>query len=155
MIGIVLVGHAPLASAMLDCVSHILGTRPTSLLALDVLPDEPAEQLRGRILSSVQTLGDCADGLVFLTDLFGATPSNAVVQIVSESDQVKTLVVSGCNVPMLLRTLTYRHQSLQSLGEKIVMGGRNGIVSTGGAPPQRQKLNAAEQNASTRDHHQQ
>ncbi len=154
MIGIIVVAHAPLSTAMVDCVCHVLGAHPDRLIAIDALPDEPVGDLVVRVSHAAMHLSD-EDGIVFLTDLFGATPSNAVVQAVGEQIDVPSLVVSGCNVPMLLRALTYRDQSLQSVGEKIIMGGRNGIVSTASTPPQRQTFNPADQDASARDYHQQ
>jgi PTS system ascorbate-specific IIA component len=154
MIGIVLVAHAPLASAMLACAAHVLGSMPTDVIVIDANPDETPDILMQHVHDSINALTPL-DGIVFLTDLFGATPSNAVVQAVSENPSVATLVCSGCNIPMLLRTLTYRHHSLQSLGEKIIMGGRNGIVSTGATPPQRQTFNPADHDGASRDYHQQ
>ena len=95
------------------------------------------------------------EGVVFLTDLFGATPSNAAVRAGAESLNLPTVLVSGCNLPMVLRALGFRDLPIGEVGERLVMGGRNGIVSTGATAPQRQTFNPAKSDDSARNHHQQ
>jgi mannose/fructose-specific phosphotransferase system component IIA len=74
MIGILIVSHEPLGTALLNCTRHIYGRLPVQLAALDVIPDEdPAAAVRaaGDLMSRIND----GSGVVVLTDVFGATPS--------------------------------------------------------------------------------
>lgn len=130
MLGIVLVMHAPLASAMRDCIQHIMGNLPIGVLSVDIPADTSIEACVELIQQAVSS-ADQGKGVFLLTDLFGATPSNAAVRASLEHNGVSTVLVSGCNLPMVIRALSYRELELDEVAEKLVMGGRNGIVSTG------------------------
>lgn len=122
-IGILLIAHAPLASALRGCVLHVYPELVDEVLALDVPPNEPpettratAEQLRAQLQS--------ADVLV-LTDVLGATPCNVAKKVV---DGVHSQLVAGVNLPMLLRTVNYRHEPLDALVARALTGGAQCIV---------------------------
>ncbi|MFN4327451.1 MAG: PTS sugar transporter subunit IIA [Limnobacter sp.] len=154
MLGLVLVGHAPLGQATLEVIRHILGEVPEGVVAIDVAADAVVEHTVLRIQEAAKDV-NTGEGVVFLTDLFGATPSNAAQRAAAEGLNVPTVLVAGCSVPMLVRALSYRNVPLSEVGEKLVSGGRNGIVSTGPTTPQRQTNNPAPNHDSARHHHQQ
>ena len=130
MLGIVLVMHAPLASAMRDCIQHIMGNIPEGVVAVDIPADSPVESCVQMIQQAISSANH-GQGVFLLTDLFGATPTNAAVRASVEHAQVPTVLVAGCNLPMLIRALGFRELTLKEVAEKLVVGGRNGIVSTG------------------------
>ncbi len=154
MLGLVLVTHAPLGDAIAQCVKHVMGSLPDGLAVVDVPGDEDIEQSVQRIQTAARQV-HAGEGVVFLTDLFGATPSNAAVRAGVESLSLPTVLVSGCNLPMVLRALGFRDLPINEVAERLVMGGRNGIVSTGATAPQRQTFNPAKNDDSARNHHQQ
>lgn len=154
MLGLVLVTHAPLGDAIRQCVQHVMGSAPQGFSVVDVRSDEDIDQTVLRIQDSAREV-HAGDGVVFLTDLFGATPSNAAVRAGVESLNLPTVLVSGCNLPMVLRALGFRDLPINEVAERLVMGGRNGIVSTGATAPQRQTFNPAKSDDSARNHHQQ
>lgn len=154
MLGMVLVTHAPLGVALAACLKHVMGTVPERFEVIDVEADEPIENTVVRIQEAATTVND-GSGVVFLTDLFGATPSNAAIRASVEDLEVPSVLVSGCNLPMLLRALGFRDISVTQVAERLVMGGRNGIVSTGATAPQKQTFNPAESDDSARNQHQQ
>jgi mannose PTS system EIIA component len=154
MLGLVLVTHAPLGQAIAQCVEHVMGARPDGFEVVDVPGDENIDDTVERIQAAARS-AHRGKGVVFLTDLFGATPSNAAVRAGAESLNLPSVLVSGCNLPMVLRFLGFRDIALNEVAERLVMGGRNGIVSTGATAPQRQTFNPAQKDDSTRDHHQQ
>ena len=154
MLGFVLVAHAPLGSSIAQCVQHVMGSMPPGFKVVDVPPNDDVDATVVRIQDAARSVHDGA-GVVFLTDLFGATPSNAAVRAGAESLNLPTVLVSGCNLPMVLRALGFRDLPIGEVAERLVMGGRNGIVSTGATAPQRQTFNPAKNNDSARDHHQQ
>ncbi|HEX4917739.1 MAG TPA: PTS fructose transporter subunit IIA [Limnobacter sp.] len=154
MLGLVLVTHAPLGQAMAQCVQHVMGSMPPGFEVVDVPPDEDIDLTVQRIQASAKR-ANAGAGVVFLTDLFGATPSNAAVRAGLESLNLPTVLVAGCNLPMVLRALGFRNLPIHEVAERLVMGGRNGIVSTGATAPQRQTFNPAQNDDSARHHHQQ
>ena len=124
MIGILIVAHGSLADSLVDCAAHVLGTRPTGLATLDFIghadPDERQRALEARIAEL-----DDGDGILVLTDVYGATPSNTLCRLL---EPTRVEGVTGVNLPMLLKALNYRETlALPQLIERIVKGGRNSI----------------------------
>lgn len=154
MLGLVLVTHEPLGQAMQACITHVMGNLPEGIAVVDVPADEDIDRTVERIQAQAR-LANAGEGVIFMTDLFGATPSNAAVRAGVEGLGIPTVLVSGCNLPMVLRFLGFRNLPIAEVAERLVAGGRNGIVSTGATAPQRQTFNPAQSNDSTRHHHQQ
>jgi len=124
MIGILIVAHGSLADSLVDCAAHVLGQRPVKLATLDFTghadPDERQKALQTRLADL-----DEGDGILVLTDVYGATPSNTLCRLL-EPAHIEG--ISGVNLPMLLKALNYRESlPLPQLIEKIVEGGRNSI----------------------------
>jgi PTS system mannose-specific IIA component len=132
MIGIVLAAHQPLGSALAAAARHVLGAVPL-LAVVDVVPDTPLESIQQQIQSAIVGV-DNGEGVLVLTDLFGATPSNVASQLMG----VRMKLVAGVNLPMLLRALSYRNESLDVVVEKAVSGAMQGIVKVGSKVPQKQ-----------------
>ena len=74
MNGILIIAHAPLASALRACALHVFPDCADGVLAIDVLPDESPEATLARAEQALQRLG--SDGVLLLSDVFGATPCN-------------------------------------------------------------------------------
>ena len=123
MIGILIVAHGTLGESLIHCASHVMGKRPLYLRQLGVtIHDDPDAILpQGRDL--VRFL-DQGKGVLVMTDIFGATPSNIACRLL-EPGRVEG--VSGVNLPMLIRALTYRDQAMSALIEKTLAGGQEGI----------------------------
>ena len=124
MIGILIVAHGSLADSLVDCAAHVLGQRPEKLATLDFIghadPDERQKALQSRLAEL-----DEGDGILVLTDVYGATPSNTLCRLL-EPAHIEG--ISGVNLPMLIKALNYRESlPLPLLIEKIVEGGRNSI----------------------------
>lgn len=124
MIGILLITHGELGSALLDCVRHVTNTQPPQMARLSVAAtDDPGDLGR----QAQQLLGelDQGAGVLILTDIFGATPANVAMRL-RRPGHVE--VVAGVNVPMLLRVLTYREKNdIDTLCRKAVSGGCEGV----------------------------
>ncbi|MEY4470544.1 MAG: system mannose-specific component [Pseudomonadota bacterium] len=133
MIGILIVAHTPLASALRDCALHVFPDCASGVMALDVLPDESPEQSLAKARAAMQALG--TDSVLLLSDVFGATPCNVAQQL---NDGVHTRLVAGVNLPMLLRSVCYRHESLETLAIRAHAGGTQSIMPVGSTAPQNQ-----------------
>jgi PTS system ascorbate-specific IIA component len=122
--GIFIIAHAPLASALRQCVAHVFPDRVADVQALDVEPNLTPE---ATLAAARVTLAKLAGAPVLvLTDVMGATPCNVARQLV---DGVRdTRLVTGVNLPMLLRAVTYQQQPLDELMARALNGGAQGVM---------------------------
>lgn len=149
MPGIILIAHAPLASAFKAVAEHAFPNCSYMVEALDVLPDMPLDEIEARaeeILQRVRT----PEALIF-TDAFGATPCN-VAQRIADGTQVK--VIAGLNVPMLWRSLCYSAETLDDLVARALSGGTQGIMHVASSRPQNQTFSAAPNDQDPHNHQQ-
>lgn len=123
MIGVLLVTHGPLGGNLIDAAAHVLGATPPQIEALDVSSRSDPEEVEASITRRMRAL-DKGNGVLVLTDIYGATPSNCMCRALAPGH---TAGVSGVNLPMLLKTLNYRDLPLDQLAEKAALGGREGI----------------------------
>lgn len=128
-IDILIIAHAPLASALRSCVLHVYPEVADSLRAVDVLADEAPEATQQRVRASLQA--SAAHSVLVLTDVVGATPCN-IAQKSLHGPQCK--LVAGVNLPMLLRTVNYRHEPMDALLARALSGGTQCIVEVAPAP---------------------
>jgi PTS system ascorbate-specific IIA component len=127
MPGIIIVAHTPLASALLDFVEHIYGEVPQNIFAVNVPPHEDIKVTLQRLRDIVSTIGVDKEVLI-LTDIVGATPSNVAIRLASLSKNNVIQIITGVNLPMLLRAVSHRHEPLQEVIEKSLQGGQNGVL---------------------------
>ena len=121
--GIFIIAHAPLASALRQCLAHVFPDRVQDVLAQDVQADaSPAESLAAARQAVAQFGGA---PLLVLTDMLGATPCSVARQLVEGRP---ARVVAGVNMPMLLRAVTYQQEPLEELTARAVAGGTQGVV---------------------------
>ncbi|MDZ7864690.1 PTS fructose transporter subunit IIA [Acidovorax sp.] len=130
---ILIIAHAPLAHALRECVLHVFADCGDSVAALDVQPNERPEETLAQAQILLEQLG--ADSTLVLTDVFGATPCNVAQRLV---DGVRSRLVTGVNLPMLLRAVSYRAEPLDSVVTRAVVGGTQGVMQVAIAAPQNQ-----------------
>lgn len=130
MAAVLIIAHAPLASALKSVAAHVYADRGHAVEALDVPPTAtPAsvhEQARALLMRGAER-----DWLV-LTDVFGATPCNAAQMLAEPAGEavpaLNVRVVSGVNVPMLWRALCYAGEPLDALTARAVLGAGQGVM---------------------------
>ena len=127
MIGVLVLTTGETGQHMIDEASSIRNEAPEQLLSLAAHHRQP-EQLLSLIGESIEVL-DEGEGVLILTDIYGATHSNAACNLL-EPGRIE--LVTGISLPMLLRVLNYRHLSLEQLAEKAAEGGRECVVWPGG-----------------------
>lgn len=133
MIGILIIAHAPLASALRDCALHVFPDCAAGVLAIDVLPNDAPEASLVKAREAIGALN--TSEVLLLSDVFGATPCNVAQQL---NDGLHTRLVAGANLPMLLRSVCYRHESLEALAIRAQAGGTQGVMLVGSTAPQNQ-----------------
>lgn len=126
---VVVIAHAPLASALLACAAHVFPDAPEFVHALDIPADEPPEAsvARAQALQAMVGMQRC----LVLTDVWGATPGNVALRWAQGPGWP---VLAGANLPMLLRSIAYRHEAGGQWVQRAVDGARNGIVTSLDAP---------------------
>lgn len=125
MIGILLITHGSYGEALVQNACHVLNKRPLQLNQLGLSPeDDPLDLLP--LARQLLDLVDSGEGVLVLTDIFGASPANLVLKLL-EPGRVEGL--TGANLPMLLRALTYRDKGMETLLIRARDGGRDGIFN--------------------------
>jgi len=125
-VGVLLITHKPLGADLLRIATEILGGRPPGIEAMEVSNDVSREVLIEDARRRLPRL-DAGDGVLILTDLYGSTPANVAVALLSMHDRVR--VIAGLNLPMLLRALNYASLELDAVTEKALQGGRDGVLA--------------------------
>ena len=109
MIGLVLVTHGRLATEFRSALEHVVGPQK-QIEAVTIGPDDDVDQCRKQILEAVSRV-DSGQGVAILTDMFGGTPSNLAISVMSRPN---VEVLAGINLPMLVKLAKVREEySLQ------------------------------------------
>ena len=136
MNAILIIAHAPLAHALRSCALHVFPDCAAHVAAIDVQPNLPPEETLAMARIAMSQLGgEHVKGILVLTDIFGATPSNVAQRLV---DGVKSRLITGVNLPMLLRSVSYRNEPLDALVSRAVIGGTQGVMQVAITAPQNQ-----------------
>jgi PTS system ascorbate-specific IIA component len=134
MATVLIVAHAPLASAMRAVAGHVYPEKDCLITALDIAPELSLAQAEAQVRAAVAALppGD----VLALVDVFGATPCKAVQAVAADNPRLR--LVAGVNVPMLWRALCYADCSLEDLVERAVGGAQSGVLPVATARRQNQ-----------------
>ncbi|APV49335.1 PTS fructose transporter subunit IIA [Betaproteobacteria bacterium GR16-43] len=124
MIGILLVSHGAFGESLIHCASHVLGKRPLYLRQLGVTVHDDPDAILPVAEDLIRFL-DQGAGVLVLTDIYGATPSNIAARILKPG---RVEGIAGVNLPMLIRALTYRDEPLETVIEKAISGGQDGLT---------------------------
>ena len=113
MIGLVLVTHGQLATEFRSALEHVVGPQ-TQIEPITIGPDDNVEERRRDIIDAVKRV-DSGDGVVILTDMFGGTPSNLAISVMSRP---MVEVLAGINLPMLVKLAKVRGE--RTLAEAVL-----------------------------------
>lgn len=138
MAAILIIAHAPLASALKAVASHAYPECAEGVGAIDITPAMAPQDIEQAVVAWRAAAQD--SDLLILTDVFGATPCNAA-QKLAEGPSVR--LVSGVNVPMLWRALCYRNEPLDSLVSRAMSGATQGVMRLASTRPQNQSTKLA------------
>ena len=124
MIGILLVSHGAFGESLIHCASHVLGKRPLYVRQLGVTVHDDPEEILPTAEDLIRFL-DQGQGVLVMTDIYGATPANIATRLLKPG---RVEGIAGVNLPMLIRALTYRNESLESMTAKALSGGTEGVM---------------------------
>lgn len=123
-VGLLLVTHEGIAQSLLNTAQKMLRACPLHTLVLEVPLDADTQDIQQqgeKYLAQLQQ----GDGVLILTDLYGGTPSNIGHRLLN-NDNIE--MVSGINLPMLIRVLNYPNLNLHDMAHKALSGGRDGVL---------------------------
>jgi PTS system mannose-specific IIA component len=129
MTGILVVTHANLASSLIETLELILGKEQKNLYPISIDIKEDPDSLRKKIKQGIaKVMTD--NGVLIFTDMFGGTPSNLAYSFLEEG---KVEVISGVNLPLLLKAVTARKKmDMEALTTSLVEHGKRSISLASG-----------------------
>ena len=123
-IGILIVSHQEIGAELLKAADSILGEHP-GFEAVSVYPEDPIDLSLRKIGDAIKHV-DQGEGVLILSDLFGASPSNACLPFLKKD---KVELVSGLNLPMLIKLLNFKGEmKLSELADFIVDYGQQHVL---------------------------
>lgn len=122
-VGLLLITHDRIGEALLAAATGVLGTQSLPAAAVSVYNDSEPDTVAAEAEFRMSDL-HADDGVLVLTDLFGSTPSNIACRLQRSQ---KVMVVTGVNLPMLVRVMNYPRLSLEQLAMKAASGGSDGV----------------------------
>ncbi|MCW8901093.1 MAG: PTS fructose transporter subunit IIA [Gammaproteobacteria bacterium] len=123
MVGLLIITHNNVGGAIFDAAISVLGSCPLPFEILAVSQNcDPEERLK-KARAYLKKLNQ-ADGVLVITDMFGSTPSNIATKLASDD----VTIITGLNLPMLIRIMNYPDLSLEKLANKAVSGGQTGVI---------------------------
>ncbi len=125
MIGVLVISHEPLGTAMIHCTRHVFGKMPSQLAALDVIPDEDTDAAQSAARALAARIND-GTGVLVLTDLPGATPSRIAASL---AEPHRVVVLSGVNLSLMVKALAQRKgKDLETLVDLLIPTARDAIA---------------------------
>jgi len=124
MIGVVIVTHCHLAEELISAAELVVGEQLKQFQPVSIDPTEGSEEIREKIIAAIRKV-DGGNGVLILTDMYGGTPSNISLSFLEEK---KIEVITGVNLPMLLKLATYSNEmDLEKLAVFITDYGQRNI----------------------------
>jgi PTS system ascorbate-specific IIA component len=124
MIGVLIIAHGSLGESLVGAVTHVLGSRPPQFEVFPVSASDDPLVLLPKARAELEAV-DNGEGVLVFSDLYGATPCNLAIKL-ARPGHVE--VVSGVNLPMLVRAFTYRTKGMDTLVKKAISGGCEGVL---------------------------
>ncbi|GJI87668.1 PTS mannose transporter subunit IIA [Rugamonas sp. R1(2021)] len=116
--------HAPLGQAFIAACAHVFRGPTERLEAIDVVADQDLGEVQALAAAAIKRL-DAGDGVLVITDVKGGTPANCCDRL---ADAGRVEVIAGISLPMLLRAITYRRDTLDVVVEMALAGAQSGAV---------------------------
>ena len=124
-VGVLLVTHKGIGTALLAVAEKLLRNLPLRAEAFEIAFDGDPDRLLPEASAALRRV-DGGDGVLVLTDLYGATPSNVAAKVARLGTPVRR--VSALSLPMLLRVMNYAELELDELPAVASAGARNGVI---------------------------
>ena len=124
MVAILLITHNSLGESLIECARHVTGRSHSAMAAVSVKADEDVQRASSRAIQAVAQL-DQGDGVLVLTDIYGATPANIAKSLLMPG---RVEAIAGVNLPMLVRALSHREEPLSAVAARALSGAVECVV---------------------------
>ena len=126
MIGLLIITHETLGHAFNTLVSHFFGDCPEHVKLLNVAKDTPPELILEQASELVKQVNQ-GQGVLILTDIFGATPCNIARKLITSPD---VMLLTGLNAPMMVKAIQYSslREDIHVLTKEVKNAALNGIM---------------------------
>ncbi len=124
MIGLLVITHNNVGGALFDAAMSVLGDCPLPFEILPISQNCDPEERFQKAKKHIEELNSNNEGILVLTDMYGSTPSNIATRLSSDN----VTIVTGINLPMLVRVMNYPQLSLDKLSNKAVSAGQTGVI---------------------------
>ena len=126
MFGVLIVTHGNLGKELLATSSFIIGELEAAAV-VSLTATESAEDIRVRMEEAINSVDKEGEGVVILTDMFGGTPANVALSFL---DERKAEVITGVNLPMLLKVPSLRKtgKTLRDIAKDLAATGQKNII---------------------------
>jgi PTS system mannose-specific IIA component len=124
MVGILIIAHGTLGESLIHSATHVMCGRPAQLMQIGVGMQDDPQAVLPQAIKLLRGLDD-GSGVLVLSDVYGATPSNIACKLLVPG---RIEGVAGVNLPMLVRALTYRNEPLKTVITKAISGGIEGVM---------------------------
>lgn len=125
-VNILIITHDNVGSSLINTALKMFGQLPLPTITVPIEHSDDPENIINKIRNVLTKLKN-SEGVLILTDLFGSTPSNIARQLQLNSQTVK--IVTGINLPMLIKVMNYPTLCLNKLAEKAICGGKEGVLN--------------------------
>lgn len=129
MVSLLIITHNNVGQALLDAATSVLGSCPITCEILSVVQNQDSDvqlQQARNLLNTLNKSNPENDGILVITDMYGSTPSNIATKLGMEMDNVT--IITGINLPMMVRIMNYPDLPLDKLAHKAVSGGQSGVI---------------------------
>jgi PTS system ascorbate-specific IIA component len=123
VVGLLIITHNNVGGALFDAATSVLGSCPLPCEILPVSQNCDPDERYQKAQSYLKKL-DQSDGVLVITDMYGSTPSNIATKLAAENVKI----ITGINLPMLVRIMNYPDLSLELIADKAVSAGQTGVI---------------------------
>jgi PTS system ascorbate-specific IIA component len=124
MVGLLVITHNNVGGALFDAAISVLGDCPLPFEILPVSQNCDPEERFQKAQTHLKKLNTPGDGVLVITDMYGSTPSNIATKLATDN----VTIITGINLPMLIRIMNYPKLSIDKLANKAVSGGQTGVI---------------------------
>ncbi|MBN1379077.1 MAG: PTS fructose transporter subunit IIA [Gammaproteobacteria bacterium] len=123
-VGLLIITHNGIGKDILTTATDIFGGLPMQVKVISISPNGSYDANLETAIKQIQDL-DSGEGVLILTDIFGATPSNIAIKAARGKN---ACVITGINLPMVVRVLNYSQLPLKKIISKATSAGHDSII---------------------------
>ncbi|HAQ50496.1 MAG TPA: PTS mannose transporter subunit IIA [Gammaproteobacteria bacterium] len=123
-VGVLIISHNQIGLELINTARQMLASYSLPAKVISIRVEDDRDTVKQKVLQTLKET-DQGQGTLILTDMYGSTPSNIACDV---SEQYDVRIVSGLNLPMLIRVLNYPLLDLGALETKALSGGKEGVA---------------------------